>query len=308
VMRGIAIALVCACSGSHEAPMQDGANDATDGATPDVPPTSCVGKMTQPADSTWTLMVGSLSRTANVHVPAGYDPQTPTPVVIDMHGRLGNATDEPPLSLSTPKADAEGFIVVYPQAWGSPTSWNAGGCCDPANTNNIDDVGFIHALIDELDAKLCVDDRRVYAMGMSNGGYLSQRLACELADRVAAIGPVAGTLAVQTCNPARPVPVFEVHGDQDPLVPYMYAQQSVTYWAAKYHCGSMMTTYQNGAATCVSHSGCDAGADVVLCTLTGGGHQWPGGGVTLPLLGNKIDDLHATDAIWDFFAAHPRPM
>jgi polyhydroxybutyrate depolymerase len=307
-MRGIAIALVCACSGSHEAPMQDGANDATDGATPDVPPTSCVGKMTQPADSTWTLMVGSLSRTANVHVPAGYDPQTPTPVVIDMHGRLGNATDEPPLSLSTPKADAEGFIVVYPQAWGSPTSWNAGGCCDPANTNNIDDVGFIHALIDELDAKLCVDDRRVYAMGMSNGGYLSQRLACELADRVAAIGPVAGTLAVQTCNPARPVPVFEVHGDQDPLVPYMYAQQSVTYWAAKYHCGSMMTTYQNGAATCVTHSGCDAGADVVLCTLTGGGHQWPGGGVTLPLLGNKIDDLHATDAIWDFFAAHPRPM
>jgi polyhydroxybutyrate depolymerase len=253
-------------------------------------------------------MVGSLSRTANVHVPAGYDPHKPTPVVIDMHGRLGNATDEPPLSLTTPKADAEGFIVVYPQAWGSPTSWNAGGCCDPANTNNIDDVGFIHALIDELDAKLCVDDRRVYAMGMSNGGYLSQRLACELADRVAAIGPVAGTLAVQTCNPARPVPVFEVHGDQDPLVPYMYAQQSVAYWADKYHCGSMTTTFQNGAATCVTHSGCDAGADVVLCTIAGGGHQWPGGGITLPLLGNKIDDIHATDAIWDFFVAHPRPM
>src|SRR5262249_61920041 len=137
-----------------------------------------------------------LARTRCVYVPASCDPATPTPVVIDLHGRLGAATDEPPLTLSTAKADAEGFVVVYPQAWGSPTSWNAGGCCDPAASNNIDDVGFIRALIDELDAKLCVDDRRVYAMGMSNGGYLSQRLACGLADRGAAIGPGAGAPAV----------------------------------------------------------------------------------------------------------------
>lgn len=300
-----ALVFVAAC-GTSMSPDPGGMPPGDDDPvpTPDATTTvaSCTGKTSQPLDATWSIG----SRTANVHVPASYDPTKPTPVVIDIHGRTANADSQMLLSRSKAKSDAAGFIVVHPQSATSPTSWNAGTCCSPANSGT-DDVGFIAALLDELEAKLCVDPARVFAMGMSNGAYLSHSLACKLSDRIAAVGPVAGLLLESTCTPTRPVPVMMVNGTSDTLSQYQYVDEGVNFWVGKNDCTTTETTFTQGDASCVTHGGCTGGADVVLCTIADGGHQWPGGGTTLPLLGKKSDNLSSTDAIWDFFQTHPRP-
>lgn len=277
--------------------------DASPTTTVDAPivAAACSGKRAQPLDATW--MVGN--RPALVHVPASYDPAVPMAVVVDLHGLSMDDNSEASLTHANAAADANGFISVHPQGATTPGSWNAGGCCGTAPSLNIDDMGYLTSLLDMLDDQLCVDDHRVYAMGMSNGAYMSHRLACELADRIAAIGPVSGGIAV-TCNPSRPVPVFEVHGNADAIVSYDFGKQSAAWWQKHNGCTTSSTTYSHGTASCVTYTGCTAGADVTWCTIAGGGHQWPGG-ETLPLLGNNTDDLDATAAIWAFFAAHPKP-
>ena len=269
---------------------------------------TCAGKQAQPANANWSVTVGSLTRTTKVHVPASYDPTKRTPLVINLHGRTGNALSQEVLSHALAKSDKEGFVVMHPEAWGSPTSWNAGGgCCDPAYANNIDDVGFVAKLIDEAEEKLCLDADRVYVMGLSNGGYLAHRVACELSDRVAAIGPVAGLLSLPTCAPARPMPVWLVHGTADQIVSFAWVDETVDYWKAKNGCTTQTPSYSNGDASCVTYGGCKGGADVVACTIADGGHQWPGGDA-LPFMGKKSDNLVATDAIWEFFVTHPRTL
>lgn len=160
-------------------------------------------------------------------------------------------------------------------------------------------------LLDEAEEKLCIDPERIYFMGLSNGGYLSHRAGCQLANRVAAIAPVAASNVFAGCAPARPVPVWMANGTSDPLVSYAYVAPTVDMWKQKNGCTTMTTTFTNGDTSCVTHGGCTNGADVVLCTVTGGGHQWPGGDA-LPFLGKKTDAIIATDAIWEFFVAHPR--
>ena len=312
-MRTAFVLALVACGSNHGAPAEPDAPagvSTTDASSSDAPMTTggaCAGRVAQPLDSTWTVMVNGVARTANVHVPASYDPTKPTPVVLNIHGLTSTADQQAQISHAIAKSDSAGFVVVHPQADTSPiTSWNAGTCCDPASSSNNDDMGFMTALLDQLDATLCVDDSRVFAMGLSNGAYMSYRLACELDDRIAAVGPVAGSLVYSPCTPTRPMPLFAVHGDADPLVMYSYDVTSTDEWSQANGCTTSMQTYQNGDATCVTHSGCNAGADVVFCTISGGGHQWPGGDA-LPLLGKKSDDLIATDAIWDFFVAHPKP-
>lgn len=276
---------------------------------PDAPPTTsltCDTKTAQPRDSVWTLTVGGLQRTARVHVPASYDPATRTPLIINVHGRTTNASQQETVSRAIAKSDAAGFVVVHPEAHGSPTSWNAGGgCCDPALSANTDDIGFMAAIIDEAKSKLCLDEDRVFMMGLSNGGYLSYRAACELADRVAAIGSVAGLLSMPSCNPSRPVPVFQVHGTSDNIVQYAWASSTIDFFKSNNGCTTSQNTFTNGSVSCTTHGGCTANADVTMCTVQGGGHQWPGG-TTIPFLGNNTNDLNATDALWTFFQAHPR--
>jgi polyhydroxybutyrate depolymerase len=305
---GVVIVFVAACHapGSPSGSVDVDAPPMADGSTIIPPPKDCAGRTAQPLDATWTVMVGTTARTTLVHVPASYDPAVPTPVVIDLHGLGGDGAMEAALTSANAKSDTAGFISVHPNGATVPGSWNAGGCCGTAPSQNIDDIGFMKQLVDDLDAKLCVDDARVFAMGMSNGGYMSHRIGCELADRFAAIGPVAGGIATATCAPSRPVPVFAIHGNADPLVEYSFGQSSANAWATGNGCTTTTTTYTNGVASCVTHGGCTAGADVVFCTIDQGGHQWPGG-ETLPLLGNNTTDIIATDAIWTFFVAHPKP-
>lgn len=304
-MRSWLVVILVGCGSSSMPPGGDDDDVPVDTSSidPDSPQLACEGKTAQPLDATWTIG----QRLARVHVPASYEPTKRTPIVFDVHGRTQNASGEMALSRSKTKSDAEGFVVIFPESATSPTSWNSGSCCDPASTTNLDDTAFMTSLLDLARDKLCVDDNRVFMMGMSNGGYESHRIACELADQFAAVGPVAGLLLFSGCAPSRPVPVMMVNGTADQLSQYAFVDEGVDFWVQHNGCTTTETTFTQGDASCVTHGGCTAGADVILCTIADGGHQWPGGGTTLPLLGKKSDNLVTTDALWEFFKAHPRP-
>ena len=224
----------------------------------------------------------------------------------------GTTKVSPPMrKASVVETDSAGFIAVHPQGTGNPASWNAGACCSPANDNMVDDVGFVRAMLDKLELDLCVDNARIYSTGMSNGGFLSHRLACELSDRIAAVAPVAGVNGVMTCTPKRPISVMHFHGTADPLVSYTGsnglpgAEQTVSDWAMRDHCtDSPLESFRKGDSHCITYKKCDGGAEVILCTVDNGGHTWPGG-TAIPGLGNTTTDLSATDAMWDFFLRHP---
>jgi polyhydroxybutyrate depolymerase len=257
------------------------------------------------------VTTGGKQRSARVHVPKSFDGSKPTPLLLNFHGRMSTASQEELISKTTTKSDAAGFVVVYPDGIGQ--TWNAGLCCGQAQADGIDDVAFTRALLDEIERKICVDAKRVFATGLSNGAFMVQRLACELSDRIAAIGPVAGQLLSSPCAPSRPVPVMHFHGDADPIVSYQGtfgmqgAQASTKAWATRNGCGATPAqTYAKGDATCATYSGCTSGADVTLCTIAGGGHTWPGG-MPIPGLGKTSQDIDATDAMWDFFSKHPMP-
>jgi polyhydroxybutyrate depolymerase len=312
----LAIVMVAACgSGGGASGEPDAAvsHDPDAGVGPDgASLAACTGKQAQPVDATWTIG----GRNVRVHVPASYDPTHRMPVVLNLHGYSSDSGMQQTLSHMAAKADSAGFIAVHPDGHDSPRGWNAGVCCGAAATSGTNDVAWINAVLDEVEARACVDTSRVYATGLSNGAFMSQRLACEDAGRIAAIAPVAGVVGTPTCTPSRPVPVFEIHGTSDPLIPFngggVNGNESVpttiNRWVTANHCSAQTTTtYQHGDATCVTHGGCTDGADVTLCTIDGGGHQWPGGDSIGALLGKKSDDLLSTDAMWTFFAAHPMP-
>jgi polyhydroxybutyrate depolymerase len=276
---------------------------------------SCAGKAAQPLDAVWTVQSGGVPRVFEVHVPASYAPSAETPVVLNFHGFTSDGVEEEVLSNMNAKADTAGFVAVYPEGLGAPQSWNAGACCGYAEEANVDDVAFVGALLDELESKLCVDARRVFVTGMSNGGFLAHRLGCELASRVAAIAPVAGVIGVTTCAPSRPVPVMEFDGTLDTLVPYdgdpalgfPSVAATIAGWVARDSCtGSPVQTYSDRDSQCESYESCAGGAEVTLCTIQGGGHTWPGG-TPVPALGYTTPYLSATDAMWTFFQAHPMP-
>ncbi len=292
-------------------------SDAPPGATtaPLPPAAPCVGKAALAGDLDWTLKVGGKDRTVHVHVPSGYDPVKPVPVVLNFHGYTSNGVQQNLLAHMSEKADSAGFIAVHAEGVGISQSWNAGACCGEAASSAIDDVGFVGKIIDEVESKLCVDAHRVFATGMSNGAFLSHRLACELSTRIAAVAPVAGVLGIPTCNPTRPMSVFQFHGTLDPLVAYGGAPtmgfpsvaQTMAGWAGRSGCSlTPRETSKKGEVTCVTYDGCKAGAEVNLCTVASGGHTWPGG-TPVPSLGHTTTDIVATDAMWDFFVKHPLP-
>jgi len=285
------------------------------GTTPTPPGAPCTGKGALAGDLDWKLTAGGLERAVHVHVPKGYDRAKPTPVVLNFHGLGSNAGEQIILSGMNDKSEKETFIAVHPEGTGVSQSWNAGACCGTAASSAVDDVGFVGKIIDELASKLCVDSHRVFATGMSNGGFISHRLACELSDRIAAVAPVAGVLGVATCNPTRPMSVFQFHGTLDGLVPYAgnpsmgfpSVLQTLSAWAGRSGCSvTPRETSKKGEVTCVTFDGCKAGAEVNLCTAQGGGHTWPGG-LPVPSLGHTTTDIVATDAMWDFFVKHPLP-
>jgi len=259
------------------------------------------------------------TRSYELYVPPGYDGTTPLPVVLNFHG----LTSSGPLQQEGTKMDElaarEDFIVAYPN--GLDNSWNAGVCCGRSAETNVDDVGFTRAVIEDLGARACIDTTRVYATGMSNGGFLSHRLACEAADVIAAAAPVAAVLAIDesACNPSRPIPILQLNGTADPLVSYEgggladspSAQDSIDGWIARDGCsGEPQITYENGAATCETASDCDGEVSVTLCSIEGAGHCWPG--QPCPerlgsLVGEPTFDIDANEVMWELFSTAKLP-
>jgi polyhydroxybutyrate depolymerase len=242
-----------------------------------------------------------------VHVPEGHDAGAPAPLLVNMHGLLSNPEDQMQWSQMNESADPRGWIGVYPA--GIANSWNAGTCCGDASASGVDDVGFLRAMVADVSGAVCIDPKRIYATGMSNGGHMSFRLACEAADLFAAVGPVAGAMRVTECAPVRPVPVLAFHGVQDLIVPYVDDVASIDGWVATNACDAEFAQEDFEGGNCRTWSGCDADVGVGLCSLDPMGHCWPGGDPDLcyVFLGTHSDAIDADETMLDFFEQHPLP-
>jgi polyhydroxybutyrate depolymerase len=281
------------------------------GSVPDGGTDPCSSPAHPPTgDRFFTLQSAGGLRWFYLHVPSSYSPQK-TELVLNFHGFTSDPLQEALLSQMNGAADARGVIVAYPA--GLDASWNAGLCCgDSAWVSQVDDVQFVRDTLDAISSAYCIDPKRVFATGMSNGGFLSHRLGCELSDRIAAIAPVAGVMGVASCNPGRHVPVMHFHGTLDPLVPYYgggsqgfpSVAESTAGWIARNGCGPATTSiYSQGDASCTRWD-CPTDGETVLCTIDGGGHTWPGG-TPVPSLGKTSTDLDATSMMLDFFDRNP---
>jgi polyhydroxybutyrate depolymerase len=248
-----------------------------------------------------------------VHLPPGYDGTKRTPLVLNWHGLTSNADQQEVFSGMNAVSDEEGFLLVYPNS--PDQSWNAGTCCP--KVPNRDDLGFGRALVDEISKQACVDSKRVYATGMSNGGFMSHMIGCRAADMFAAVAPVAGKVGIPDCQPSRPMPVMAFHGTADPLVAYdtgslsgenppATVPETIQHWADRDGCTQGPdNTFQNGTVTCQTWSKCTAGVTVTLCTAQGEGHCWPG--TAFCPFGAFTTDIDASREIAKFFKKFKLP-
>ena len=264
------------------------------------------------------LVVDGIDRSYIVYKPMLSD-TTDLPLMIVLHGGLGNAKHVEKMTGMNEVADTGKFIVAYPNGTGgrfrfmkNRRTWNAGSCCGQAMKKNVDDVLFIEKVIEDIDSKFSIDTRRVYVTGMSNGAMMAYRLACEIPDKIAAIIPVSGTLTVDNCDGAKDVPVLHIHGDQDKYVPIAGGKgdKSVAGVAYRSVPGTIELIIRsrqglafeqstlNGEIRVSSYSFSN-GAPVVLCTIKGGEHVWPGGHGR----NNKPSDgryISASEQAWEF--------
>ena len=250
-----------------------------------------------------------------LHVPKSYDPSRPAPLVISMHGADLWPAAQMEISRWNTVADENGFIVVYPSGVGGrgPRVWRMDG--------EAPDVHFIADLIDRLEASYNIDPSRIYADGLSNGGGMAFVLSCTLSDRVAAVGLVASAqlLPWSWCTDRRPVPMIAFHGTGDRLAPYHGGTSPVVprhplpsipdwtaSWARRNGCGAKPDESAVAAdVTRLEYTGCSNDAAVVLYTIHGGGHTWPGGGPAPEwLVGRMSNGVDATRRTWAFFGAH----
>jgi polyhydroxybutyrate depolymerase len=285
------------------------------------------------ADYDFEIQDQGRTRLYRVHVPSQYDDARSYPVVLGFHGGGGDASGLMAMSRINEKADKEGFLAVYPEgikpaverkAWPGRT-WNAGICCGRAMEEKVDDVGYVSALLDDLEKRFNVDKRRIFATGISNGAMMSYRLASELSFRIAAIAPVSGAMGTDDYDSERPVSIIHFHGTADDFAPFYggKGQKSFTKtrhkpvlkcikgWLAHNRCPRVAkVTYKKGDATCYTYGRCREGAEVTLCVIEKGGHVWPGGVGRSALydswLGKMSKDISATDMMWEFFKQHPK--
>lgn len=267
------------------------------------------------------------------YLPAAYNGATPWPVVMTLHGGGGDAIGTVGFTQMNLVADTANFIVVYPQGTQVGTnccSW-AAGVGSPADALGIDDILFFNKLLDTLFTQLNIDTNRVYSTGLSQGGFMSQRLACELSNRIAAVAPLCSnldSLQMISCNPTRPISILIINGTSDLLVPYNGATFSnngwpltyfptdtlLNFWATKNGCQLVsdstqfpdVITTENSTITKFNYPNCSCSTNVTLYKVYGGGHTWPG--VVSPfyelIAGETNEDIHASQHIWNFLKNH----
>lgn len=286
-----------------------------------------------PTDSVTTesLPFGGMERTYLVHLPPGYKKGTPAPLVMAFHGGTSNAKNTVKGSGLNATSDAHGFIAVYPNGTGALgdriLTWNVLWGYGYALRNDVDDVGFVRAMVEDLKKKYSVDPARVYATGLSNGAMLSYRLGSELSDVIAAIAPVEGAIGASSSpgsplmtfsQPDQPVSVMIFHGKADRFVPYeggegkgltnavyLPVSYALDSWVAWDGCGPTPSkvTSSDGNVTVDTYSGGKSGTEVALVTIDDGRHTWPQGS-DYPVVGGK--EVSGNELMWQFFEAHAR--
>lgn len=255
------------------------------------------------------------NRNYKVFLPDNYSGTTKFPLVFNLHPYTFDAQWQITYTRLQVVADTLGYIIVYPNAvdnWNSGLSYN-----NNYPTADVDDVGFINALIDTLGNHYSIDLERIYACGFSNGGFMSLRLACELSHRIAAIASVGGLLPksiAENCDPTRNVPVLMIRGTEDipptsALTFWNSADQTVAHWVGFNNCletNSIFLDDLDPADGCtvekISYTSCDYNCNVLYYKVHGGGHTWPGGNVEKNPDGNTNMDISANYEILKFFS------
>ncbi len=270
-----------------------------------------------------SILAGEYTRTYALYRPTGWDKLKNMPLVLLLHGSGGDAEKMEQLTGFIAIAEREKFILAYPE--GMNQQWNDGR----GRNEEINDVGFIRTLIDFLVMEYKIDSNKVYVAGMSNGGSMSIRLACELADKIAAVAAVASTVdsAIDAnCQTTKPIPIMLIIGDKDKLVPVnggivprlpkstiLSHQAIVEKWARRDGCNlqpaiTSLPELKHDATTVTKrvYSGGKNNTEVISYVIGNGGHTWPGGYQYLPsmLVGKTTQDLNASEVIWEFFKRH----
>jgi len=261
--------------------------------------------------SSHTIQVDGQTRSYLAYRPA--DVAEPVPLVMMLHGGFGSAAQAESAYGWDAKADAEHFVVVYPD--GDGRAWNVGGgCCGAPGRTNVDDVAFLSAVVGDVTSSLPIDASRVFATGISNGGMMAYRLACDT-ELFAAIGADSATL-LGDCPSPHPLSVLAIHGTADRNIPYDGGQGSGfakidgpsildvnQLWRTADSCAAATSTSESRVATLTAS--CPDSRTVELITIEGAGHQWPGSTKGRQGADTPYPDLDATRVIWEFFAAHP---
>lgn len=264
-----------------------------------------------------TIVHDGLQRSYILYVPDSYIPSQETPLVINFHGYTSTAFEQMNYGDFRTIADTAGFLLAHPMGTTDGlgnTYWNANWGGD------VDDIGFTEALIDSLTVDYNIDQNRVFSTGMSNGGFMSYTLACELSHRIAAIASVTGTMNTNqpgNCEPEHPMPVMEIHGTADFVVPYNgnafmeSIPNTLAFWANFNLCNEVPEISQipdidpNDGCTAELHfyGNGSNGVTVEHFKIINGGHTWPGSAFASGS-GNTNQDINASAEIWKFFSKY----
>ncbi len=275
---------------------------------------------------------GGDDRFYDVHVPASYRPGTAVPLVMVLHGGGGSPSAVRGITGMDRVADQNNFIVIYPAGTGergrdTRLSWNILRSETYATANNKDDLGFIRAVLKDVQSQFSIDSKRIYATGISQGGMMCYRFACDpdLSGRIAAIAPVAAVMTVSPadCKPSRAMPIIHFHGLEDKFIPYAGGigsrleridpverpgvPETMKYWLAKNGAGASPRVRDRRGKADLEEFGQDGSpGEVILWKLEDGGHTWPGGESGLPemFIGKVNRDVSASDLVWKFFTRH----
>lgn len=280
-----------------------------------------------PGDYHLSLQFGGTERHYLVHVPRSYDAAHLAPLLMALHGGGGNMdlqADDQRYGLIK-LSEKYGIVAVFPNGIGALggdklATWNAGNCCGKSRDQAVDDVGFLRAVLADVEAQLAIDKARVYATGMSNGGMMAQRLACDAADVFTAVAPVAGTDNTRQCSPTRPVSIIEFHALDDDHVlfkggagekafpnraqvtDFTSVPETIARWVQRNQCSAKAEKVLDvPGAHCEVHSGCQDGVTVELCVTDTGGHSWPGAANTRMGKSPASQAISADELMWAFF-------
>jgi polyhydroxybutyrate depolymerase len=329
-MKRVAVLLVllAACTSSKT-------TAAPPSPTTTAPPVSsgCTAPPVAAGETKVTMTSSGVERYYYLHVPPAYDGKTPIPVVLDLHGWGEGADLHKVTTQLGPFGDVHGFVTVTPQGQGPVAHWET----DAGSADHV----FIGELLDRVEASICVDQRRIFIAGFSDGAIFASFLACELDDRVAAVAPVDGVYSVPDCAPDRPMPVIAFHGTADPYISYEgglgqkaldlptpdgsgtlggagvtgedfpSVPETMGNWARLNQCADTAPAEEHVAAdVTLLRFECPADKAVELYRVDGGGHSWPGSAFSA-LIANYVGpttmSVDANELIWAFFEAHPMP-